>query len=270
MAPRCRRTRASARRRTRLTFASISIRAIARNGASTPASPSSNGLIIVAPGPYDANPMRQTYGSAEYTRGSASFTAMTSIHSAQLRRTADDRRRQHQQPVAAARCERQPGRPRAGTSWCMARSFKHSHFDLSFVPDVHHRDEAGAFVTDDLHLTDTVRAHCGSTARLVRHLRAVRLAAARHPVTNRRTGQTIRATYNRAYSAPSTVESYANFTSSIDIPLGATTFPVPITTVGNQDLGPQTIDAFEIGYNGCRQRAVSPSTPRSTTSGRKA
>ena len=43
---------------------------------------SSNGLIIVAPGPDDANPMRQTYGSAEYTRGSASFTAMTSIHSA--------------------------------------------------------------------------------------------------------------------------------------------------------------------------------------------
>ena len=25
---------------------------------------------------------------------------------------------------------------------------------------------------------------------------------------------------------------------------------MPITTIGNQDLGPQTIDAFEIGYNG--------------------
>ena len=49
-------------------------------------------------------------------------------------------------------------------------------------------------------------------------------------------GQTIRVTYNRAYVAPSTVESYANFASSIGIPLGAAAFPVPITTVGNQDL----------------------------------
>ena len=128
-------------------------------------------------------------------------------------------------------------------------SYKHSHFDLSFVPDVHHRDEGGAFITDDLHLTDTVRVTAG--ARLdwfdtFGLFASPRLGIRYEPSP----GQTIRATYNRAYSAPSTVESYADFTSSIDIPLGAMTFPVPITTVGSLDLRPQTIDAFEIGYNG--------------------
>ena len=209
---------------------------------------SSDGLIIVAPGPYDANPMRQTYGSAEYTRGTASFTAMTSIHSARYTGllTTDGADISSQ----SLQLDAKDNRVVAGRHLLVyGASFKHSHFDLSFVPDVHDRDEGGAFVTDDLHLTDTV--HLAAGTRLdwfdtFGLFASPRLGIRFEPSA----GQTFRATYNRAYSAPSTVESYANFSSSIDIPLGATSFPVPITTIGNQDLGPQTIDAFEIGYNG--------------------
>ena len=118
---------------------------------------SSNGLIIVAPGPYDANPMRQTYGSAEYTRGSASFAAMTSTHSAQYAGllTTDGASISSQSLQLDAR----DNRVVAGRHLLVyGASYKHSHFDLSFVPDVHDRDEGGAFITDDLHLTDTVRS----------------------------------------------------------------------------------------------------------------
>ena len=128
-------------------------------------------------------------------------------------------------------------------------TFKHSHFDLSFVPDVNRREEAGAFVTDDVHLNDRVRLTAG--ARLdwfdtFGLFASPRLGVRFEPSKSR----TFRATYNRAYVAPSTVESFANFPSSIEIPLGVATFPVPITTLGSRDLRPQTTDAFELGYNG--------------------
>ncbi len=89
-------------------------------------------------------------------------------------------------------------------------TFKHSHFDLSFVPDVNRREEAGAFVTDDVHLNDRVRLTAG--ARLdwfdTFGLFASPRVGLRFEPSK---GQTVRVTYNRAYVAPSTVESFANF-----------------------------------------------------------
>jgi outer membrane receptor protein involved in Fe transport len=208
----------------------------------------SDGLILVAPGPYDAAPMRQTYGSVEYGRGNASFTAMTSIHTAHYTGllTTDTASISSQSLQLDAKDSRVV---RGRHLFVYGGTFKHSHFDLSFVPDVNHRDEAGAFVTDDVHLTEQVRLTAG--ARLdwfdtFGTFASPRLGIRFEPSH----GQTVRLTYNRAYVAPSTVESFANFSSSIDIPLGVAVFPVPITTVGNQDLGPQTIDAFEVGYSG--------------------
>ncbi|MDP9322596.1 MAG: TonB-dependent receptor, partial [Acidobacteriota bacterium] len=208
----------------------------------------SNGLIIVAPGPYDADPMRQTYGSVEYSRGSASLTAMTSIHTAQYAGllTTDGASISSQSLQVDAKDSRVV---RGRHLFVYGGTFKHSHFDLSFVPDVHRRDEAGAFVTDDVHLSERVRLTAG--ARLdwfdtFGLFASPRLGVRFEPSE----GHTVRVTYNRAYVAPSTVESFANFPSSIGIPLGVATFPVPITTVGSQDLRPQTIDAYEAGYSG--------------------
>ena len=169
---------------------------------------SSNGLIIVAPGPYQREP------DAADVRQRGIHARQRLVHGDDVDplgavcRTADDRRRQHQQPVAAARCQRQPGGRRPAPPGVWRARYKHSHFDLSFVPDVHHRDEGGAFITDDLHLTDTVRVAAG--ARLdwfdtFGLFASPRLGIRYEPSP----GQTIRATYNRAYSAPSTVESYA-------------------------------------------------------------
>jgi outer membrane receptor protein involved in Fe transport len=208
----------------------------------------SNGLILVAPGPYDADPMRQTYGSVEYSRGGASFTAMTSVHTARYTGllTTDAARISSQSLQLDARDSRVV---RGRHLFVYGGTFKHSHFDLSFVPDVNHRDEGGAFAIDDVHVSEKVRLTAG--ARLdwfdtFGTFISPRLGARFEPSA----GQTVRLTYNRAYVAPSTVESFANFGSSIDIPLGAASFTVPITTVGNRDLRPQTIDAIEAGYSG--------------------
>jgi outer membrane receptor protein involved in Fe transport len=214
----------------------------------------SSGLILVAPGPYDADPMRQMYGTAEYSRGSASFTAMTSIHTARYTGllTTDSARISSQSLQLDAKDSRVV---RGRHLFVYGGTFKHSHFDLSFVPDVNSRDEGGAFVTDDLHVSEKVRLTAG--ARLdwfdtFGTFASPRLGVRFEPLH----GQTMRLTYNRAYVAPSTVESFANFQSSIDIPLGAADFSVPITTVGNRDLRPQTIDAFEAGYSGLVGRGV--------------
>jgi outer membrane receptor protein involved in Fe transport len=208
----------------------------------------SNGLIIVAPGPYDANPMRQTYGSVEYTRGSASLTAMTSIHAARYAGllTTDGASISSQSLQLDAKDSLVV---RGRHLFVYGATFKHSHFDLSFVPDVNRREEAGAFVTDDVHLNDRVRLTAGTRLDWFDTFglfASPRLGVRFEPSA----GQTVRVTYNRAYAAPSTVESFANFPASIEIPLGVATFPVPITTIGNRDLRPQTIDAFEVGYSG--------------------
>jgi outer membrane receptor protein involved in Fe transport len=208
----------------------------------------SNGLIIVAPGPYDAHPMRQAYGAVEYTRKSASLSAATSIHSAQYAGllTTDAAEISSQSLQLDARDTRVV---RGRHLIVYGGSFKHSHFDLSFVPDVNRREEAGGFVTDDVHLNDRVRLTVGTRLDWFDTFglfASPRLGVRFEPSSK----QTFRLTYNRAYVAPSTVESFANFPSSIEIPLGAATLPVRITTTGNRDLRPQTIDAFEIGYSG--------------------
>jgi outer membrane receptor protein involved in Fe transport len=208
----------------------------------------STGLMIVAPGPYDADPMRQAYGAVEYTHGTASLTAATAIHSAHYAGllTTDRANISSQSLQLDARDSRIVG---GRHLFVYGGTFKHSHFDLSFVPDVNRREEAGAFVTDDVHLNERVRLTVGTRLDWFDTFglfASPRLGIRFEPSPK----QTFRLTYNRAYVAPSTVESFANFPSSIEIPLGAAAFPVPITTIGNRDLRPQTIDASEAGYSG--------------------
>jgi outer membrane receptor protein involved in Fe transport len=206
----------------------------------------SSGLILVAVGPYDARTLRQGYASVEYSRGSRSisgvFTAHQSNYAGLLGPDTSDISSQFVQ--LDARDARTIGRRHL---LLFGGTFKHSHFDLSFVPDVHRREEAGAFVTDDIFLTDQLRVTAGARidwfntfGAFVSPRVGVRYSFAPE--------HTVRATYNRAYVAPSLVESFSNFSSTIEIPLPTGPFALPTVIRGQSTLEPQTIDAFEVGY----------------------
>ena len=207
---------------------------------------SSSGLILVAVGPYDAAPLRQGYGSVEFTNGAASVTGSFTAHQARYQGllTTDSSRIDSQSFQLDGKHLRAAGKHHV---LVYGGSFKHSHFDLSFVPSVHRREEAGAFVTDDIFLNDRVRLTAGARVDWFDTFGASaspRLGIRVEPAA----GQTIRATYNRAYVAPSLVENFAYFPASIELPLGTGPFRLPILTEGDSSLAPQTIDAGEVGY----------------------
>jgi iron complex outermembrane receptor protein len=226
----------------------------------------SSGIIIVAVGPYDAHTLRQQYASAEYSRGSRSLTAFFTAHhsnySALLSPDITDIRSQFLQLDA------KDARTVGGRHLLVyGASLKHSHFDLTFVPDEHRREEAGGFVTDDMFVSKRVRVTAGARLDWFNTFGAFvsPRTGVRVDVTDR---QTLRATYNRAYVAPSLVENFTKLTTSIEIPLPTGPFALPTFVVGDPDLRPQTIDAFEVGYTGIVQDAtVSLSWYRNATNG---
>jgi iron complex outermembrane receptor protein len=215
---------------------------------------SSSGLILVAIGPYDARTLRQEYASAEYNRGTRSLTAFFTAHqSAYTGLLGPDTTNISSQMLQLDAKDRSTVGRRHLLVY--GATFKHSHFDLSFVPDVHRREEAGAFITDDIFINEQVRLTAGARVDWFNTFGAFvsPRVGARFEVTPR---QTLRATYNRAYVAPSLVESFSNLSSSIQIPLPTGPFALPTRILGDERLDPQTIDAVEIGYSGV-VRAVS-------------
>jgi outer membrane receptor protein involved in Fe transport len=225
---------------------------------------SSSGLIVVAVGPFDARTLRQGYASAEYTRASRSLSAFFTAHRSNyvglLGADVSDINSQLLQIDA------KDGRTIARRHVLVyGGTFKHSHFDLSFVPDVHRREELGAFVTDDLFVNDRLRLTGGLRVDWFNTFGAFASprAGARFDVAE---GHTVRATYNRAYVAPSLVENFSDFPNSIAIPLPTGPFALPTVVVGDPALRPTTIDAVEIGYTGIvRQASVELSWYRNRT-----
>ena len=106
------------------------------------------------PDPRRGRPVRcagdaQDYGSVEYSAERASMTGLCTV--ASTRRYAG-LLRPDSAPISAPALQskrRTAASSAGGTSSSTARR-QHSHFDLSFVPDVNRREEAGAFVTDDI------------------------------------------------------------------------------------------------------------------------
>lgn len=226
----------------------------------------SSGVILVAVGPYDARTLRQTYGSVEYSRGPTSvsgfFTAHRSKYAGLLGPDQADISSQLFQ--VEAKSSRSVGRRHLVV---YGASFKHSHFDLSFVPDVHRREEGGAFVTDDLFLTDRLRLSGGLRLDWFDTF-GTSLSPRLGVRFDLRPQHTLRATYNRAYVAPSLVESFSSFSSGIAVVLPTGPFVVPTVIRGDAGLAPTTIDAVEVGYTGMIGPAtVSASWYRNSTAG---
>jgi outer membrane receptor protein involved in Fe transport len=226
----------------------------------------SSGTILVAVGPYDARTLRQEYAGAEYSRGSRSlsafFTAHHSNYAGLLGPDTSDIRSQFLQLDA-----KDTHTVNRRHLLVYGGSFKHSHFDLSFVPDVHRREEAGAFLTDDIFVNERLRVTGGARLDWFNTFGAFvsPRAGVRFDLAE---GHTVRATYNRAYVAPSLVESFSKFATSIEIPLPTGPFPLPTLILGDADLRPQTVDAVEVGYTGVvHDASVSVSWYRDATDG---
>lgn len=136
-------------------------------------------------------------------------------------------------------------------------NIRHNTYDLSLAPLATPRTEAGAYVQDEIFLTNLFRLVAGG--------RVDKLDFLDHAVFSPRVAflikpnadHTFRLSYNRAYRSPSVINEFLNVTIVEPINLGLFSpqlagriYPLPVLSAGNQNLKETSLDAFELGYTG--------------------
>jgi outer membrane receptor protein involved in Fe transport len=130
-------------------------------------------------------------------------------------------------------------------------NYRHNRFDLSFAGQGGTRNEGGAYVQDQIFLSERFRWIVG--------VRVDRFDVLQKAVLSPRTAllfkplpsQTFRVSFNQAFRAPSFVNTFLDTGFSTQVDLGAGT-PFTFTTVaqGNAGLKEAALTAYEVGYIG--------------------
>lgn len=154
-------------------------------------------------------------------------------------------------------------------------NLRFNRFDLSIAPTENSRTEGGAYIQDEIFLSDHVRFVAGA--------RVDKFSSIDDPVFSPRVSlmlkpsasQTFRFSFNRAFRAPSMINNNLNTTITNALPLGAINaaygtaiYRVPTDAVGNPDLTEERTDAFEIGYTGTFNNRVTLSAAWYLTKGK--
>jgi outer membrane receptor for ferrienterochelin and colicin len=134
-------------------------------------------------------------------------------------------------------------------------NFRHNTFDISIAPTGDARNEGGAYVQDEIFLSDHFRWVVGG--------RVDKFSSIDDAVFSPRTtfmikpdaAQTFRIPFNRAFRAPSFINNNIDVTILNQVDLRAAhpllaDFVFPIRAVGNESLKQETLTAFELGYAG--------------------
>jgi iron complex outermembrane receptor protein len=134
-------------------------------------------------------------------------------------------------------------------------NYRRNNFDLSLAPRGDDRNETGFYVQDEI-FTDHFRFVVGGRVDYFDVLEGAvfspRLTFMYKPTPE----HTLRASYNRAFRAPSLVNNFLDVTiisATVDLrPLGVPIpqFPIITRAVGNENLEEEQLDAYEIGYTG--------------------
>lgn len=139
-------------------------------------------------------------------------------------------------------------------------NLRFNRFDLSLAPNADNRTEFGIFGQDEMFLSDHVRWVVGGRVDRFDYLDdfvfSPRTTFMIKPVQD----HTFRVSYNRAYRSPSVVNNFLQVTLAEPINLtpfavlnpavAGRIYPLPIRSVGNEDLKEELLDAFETSYTG--------------------
>jgi iron complex outermembrane receptor protein len=133
-------------------------------------------------------------------------------------------------------------------------------FDLSLAPNAQNRTEGGGYVQDEMFLSKLFRLVAGARVDRFDYLDNFVFSPRVSFMIKPEESQTFRVSYNRAYRSPSVINNFLDVTLAQPIDLtpfavlnpavAGLTYPLPVQSVGNQDLKETSLDAFEIGYTG--------------------
>ena len=136
-------------------------------------------------------------------------------------------------------------------------SLRYNSFDLSLAPGSDNRTEFGIYAQDEIFLSDHFRWVIGARVDRFDYLDDFVFSPRTTFMIKPRENQTIRLSYNRAYRSPSVINNFLDVTIAEPVNLGAFSpalagriYPLPVRSIGNEDLKEQSLDAFELGYTG--------------------
>ena len=130
-------------------------------------------------------------------------------------------------------------------------NYRHNHFNLSFAPNRTSRNEGGAYGQDEIFLSDRYRWIVGARADRFDVLAKTVFSPRTAFLIKPRPTQTVRLSFNRAFRAPSFVNSYLDATFLASVELGAAvSYSFPTVAHGNESLIEERLTAYEAGYIG--------------------
>jgi iron complex outermembrane receptor protein len=136
-------------------------------------------------------------------------------------------------------------------------NLRFNQFELSLAPRADNRTEFGIYAQDEIFLSDMFRWVVGGRVDRFDYIDdfvfSPRTTFMIKPVEQ----HTFRVSYNRAYRSPSVINNFLDVTLAEPINLGlfspllaGRVYPLPIRSVGDEDLQEMSLDAFEVGYSG--------------------
>jgi outer membrane receptor protein involved in Fe transport len=139
-------------------------------------------------------------------------------------------------------------------------NLRYNTFDLSLAPLANNRTEGGAYIQDEIFLSNMFRWVIGGRVDRFDYLDSFVFSPRTTFMVKPDENQTFRLSYNRAYRSPSVVNNFLDVTIAepIDLtPFAAVIpslrgkfFPLAVQSVGNENLKETTLDAYEVGYTG--------------------
>jgi outer membrane receptor protein involved in Fe transport len=215
------------------------------------------GIIHSGIGPFDVDSSSHlTYATVRYAKGGrrlAFFTNLLNGDAANLLTVGPDRL-----PIALAfdtkTFDFEAGDVKAiGTRHALSYggNFRHNGFDISLAPNSEDRNEGGAFVQDEIFLSNQFRWVIGGRLDKFSSIDSAVFSPRTTFMYKPEANQTFRVSFNRAFRAPSLINNHLDVTilTPVTLPfLGL--FAFPTRAIGNPDLEEETLTAFEIGYSG--------------------
>jgi len=128
-------------------------------------------------------------------------------------------------------------------------NYRYNNFDLSLAPRGTSRSEGGAYAQDEIVLSERFRWIVGLRLDGVDVLGKAVVSPRTTLLVKPRRRDTIRLAYNRAFRAPSFVNSYleTRFRNTVDLgPAGP--FEFEVVAVGNDQLAEEALTAYEVAY----------------------
>ena len=130
-------------------------------------------------------------------------------------------------------------------------NYRHNTFKISLAPNGDDRNEGGAYLQDEIFLSDYFRWVVGGRVDKFSSIEDAVFSPRTTFMIKPDSRQTFRVSFNRAFRAPSFINNNINTTILNQAALTPQLSIVfPIRAIGNETLNQETLTAYEIGYTG--------------------